>query len=528
MPAKFRNESTHFRASKTPKGLADFNEKFEAALKKVRANIGETHPMLIDGEEVAGDSVFADTNPANTSEVLGYFQKGDAEDVGEAVKAAKEAQPAWERVAWTKRAAIFEKASKDMARRKYELAAIMCLENGKNRIEAMYDVDEAIDFLGYYASRLRAERGFVQKMGEAFPGEKCETRLRPWGVFGVVAPFNFPLAIPTGMTTGALITGNAAVLKPASDTPWLSLELVRILHGAGVPKGVLHYVTGGGSDVGQALMDHPDLDGIVFTGSRDVGVKNFGAFVTARPRPYICEMGGKNAIVVTAKADLDRAADGVVKSAFGFGGQKCSACSRAYVHESVHDAFVAKLAAKTKALKVGPPEHADASLGPIINAAAVRTFADAVDLAKRDGGKVLAGGRVLKDGAFGRGNFVEPTVVDGLPRGHELFRRELFVPFVALATFTDLGEVIDEVNAADYGLTSGVFSRDKKEIARYFDDVEAGVVYANRARGGSTGAMVGAQSFGGWKFSGTTDRGAGGPWYLHQFMREQSRTVATK
>jgi 1-pyrroline-5-carboxylate dehydrogenase len=237
-------------------------------------------------------------------------------------------------------------------------------------------------------------------------------------------------------------------------------------------------------------------------------------------------MGGKNATVVTRSADLDKASTGVVKSAFGFGGEKCSATSRVYVHESVHDRFLDLLAAKTKKLKVDLPWRKDADMGPVINQAAVDTFRAAVEEAKKAGGRIVAGGNVISTGELAKGHFVEPTVVAGLPHAHNAFRTEYFVPFVAVAKFRDDEEVVREVNAADYGLTFGVFSGDAKEVQWFFDRVEAGVQYANRERGSSTGAMVGGQSFGGWKFSATTDRGAGGPWYLTQFLREQSRTYA--
>jgi 1-pyrroline-5-carboxylate dehydrogenase len=301
---------------------------------------------------------------------------------------------------------------------------------------------------------------------------------------------------------------------------------VRILHDAGVPKEALSLVTGGGREVGQPLIDHPGIGGLVFTGSRDVGMRNYRSFVSKRPRPYIAEMGGKNATVVTANADLDIAATGVLKSAFGFGGQKCSATSRVYVHESVYDAFVAKLQEKGKELHVDLPWKKEADFGPLINAGAVETWQAAVDAAKKAGGEFLVGGNKLARGELARGNFVEPTIVTGLPLDHAAFRTEYFAPFVAVGKFHDNEQCVREVNAADYGLTFGVVSQDAIEIQWFFDRCEAGVQYANRARGTSTGAMVGGQSFGGWKFSSTTARGAGGPWYLQQFLREQSRTYA--
>ena len=525
MHALPENENTVFRLAQAGR-TAELDREFEEAVSDLRKRQGATLPMLIAGKEVRGEKTFDDLDPS-TSEVIARFPKGTEADVDAAVKAAKAAQPAWERLGWEMRAAVFERAADIMRGRRPMFAALMCIENGKNRVEAYYDVDEAIDFLKFYAWHMRQNKGFVVPLGKPFPDETCISVMRPWGVFAVVGPFNFPVAIPTGMVTGALITGNAVVLKPASDTPWTAYEVVRVLHDAGVPKEALSFVTGGGREVGQPLIDHPDTDGLVFTGSRDVGMRNYQSFVGKRPRPYIAEMGGKNATVVTKNADVEAAATGVVKSAFGYGGQKCSATSRVYVHESVYDRFVERVTQNAKKLRVEMPWKKEADLGPVINKGAVETFQGAVDEARKANAQVLVGGEVMRDGAFAKGNFVQPTIVAGLPYTHEAFRSEYFVPFVAVAKFRDNEEVLREVNAADYGLTFGVFSEDANEVQWYFDRVEAGVVYANRERGASTGAMVGGQSFGGWKFSGTTSRGAGGPWYLQQFMREQSRTYAS-
>lgn len=520
MAASFENENTVFRDP------ARVDREFEEAVRDLRKRTGQSFPMLIAGKEVRHEATFDDLDPS-TGEVIARFPKGTEQDVDAAVKAAKAAQPAWEALGWEARAAIFERAADIMRERRPMLSALMCIENGKNRVEAYYDTDEAIDFLKFYARTMRENRGFVVPLGKPFPDETCVSVMRPWGVFAVVGPFNFPVAIPTGMATGALITGNAVVLKPASDTPWTAYEVVRILHDAGVPKDVLSFVTGGGREVGQTLIDHPDVGGLVFTGSREVGMRNYQSFVGKRPRPYIAEMGGKNATVVTKNADLDKAATGVLKSSFGFSGQKCSATSRVYVHESVHDAFVAKLVEKAKKLRVDVPWKKEADMGPLINKKAVETFENAVAAAKKAGCQVLVGGNKVAEGDLAKGFFVQPTIVAGLPHTNDVFRTEYFVPFVAIATFRDNEEAVREVNAADYGLTFGIMSNDPQEVQWFFDRVEAGVQYANRERGSSTGAMVGGQSFGGWKFSGTTDRGAGGPQYLQQFMREQSRTYAS-
>src|SRR5581483_6919312 len=278
----FENQNSVFRMAQAGK-TAELDRAFEEAYDRLRKRAGESLPMLVAGQEVRHPATFDDLDPA-TGEVIAKFPKGTSGDVEAAVRAAKAAQPAWERLGWEKRAAIIHRAGEIMVRERPHLAALMCLENGKNRVEAYYDVDEAIDFLFYYSDQMRQHKGYVVPLGKPFPDETCVSVLRPWGVFAVVGPFNFPAAIPTGMTTGALVTGNAVVLKPASDTPWTSYEVVRILHEAGVPRDVLSFVTGGGREVGQPLIDHPDVGGLVFTGSREVGMRNYQSFLGKKPR----------------------------------------------------------------------------------------------------------------------------------------------------------------------------------------------------------------------------------------------------
>jgi 1-pyrroline-5-carboxylate dehydrogenase len=339
----------------------------------------------------------------------------------------------------------------------------------------------------------------------------------------VLAPFNFPHALSAGMSSGALVAGNTVVYKPASATPISGYELARCYIDAGVPTGVFNFVTGSGGVVGEALTQHEDVDGVIFTGSKEVGLDLFREFSTDFPKPCITEMGGKNPTIVTAKADIDKAVEGVVKSAFGFSGQKCSACSRAYVDASVYDEFMRKLTERTKALKVGDPRDRDAYVGPVIDDRAVKRFEEAVSSA--GAGTVRAGGERLQGEAFDDGTYVAPTVIDGLPVDHELFRRELFLPFLVVAPVSSLDEALTLANDTEYGLTAGIFSEDQDEIARFFDGIEAGVVYANRKGGATTGAWPGCQSFCGWKASGSTGKGGLGPYYVQQFMREQSRTV---
>jgi 1-pyrroline-5-carboxylate dehydrogenase len=317
---------------------------------------------------------------------------------------------------------------------------------------------------------------------------------------------------------------NTVVFKPASVTPLLGYKLYEMMKQAGVPDGVFNFITGGGGTAGQELIDNKDVDGIVFTGSKDVGMHLIRDNATrAIPRPLVIEMGGKNPALIMRSADLDKATDGVWRSAFGAQGQKCSACSRVYVSKPIRDEFVRLLVEKTKKIKIGNPLNCDVYLGPVINEDAVKTYERAIAQAKADGGKILTGGRRLTEGDFAHGYFVEPTIIDGLPTSHPLFSEELFVPITVVGDVTTLDEAIDLANNTEYGLTAGIFSEDDRELEQFFNRIQAGVTYANRRAGATTGAWPGINSFGGWKASGSTGRGTGGPYYVQQFMREQSR-----
>ncbi|MDQ4099372.1 MAG: aldehyde dehydrogenase family protein, partial [Chloroflexota bacterium] len=339
----------------------------------------------------------------------------------------------------------------------------------------------------------------------------------------VLAPFNFPHALSAGMSAGALVAGNTVVYKPASATPLSGYELARCFHDAGVPGGAFNFLTGGGEEVGERLASHPDVDGVIFTGSKEVGFDLFRTFSREFPKPCITEMGGKNPTIVTRNADLDKAVEGVARSAFGFSGQKCSACSRVYVERPVYDDFIDRLVARTEELVVGDPVHREVFVGPVIDDRAVDRYEQAV--AKAREGTIRTGGRRLADGDLGRGHYVAPTVVDGLPVDHELFQKELFLPFVAVAPVDSFDEALELANDTEYGLTAGIFSEDSGEIERFFDGIIAGVVYANRKGGATTGAWPGCQSFCGWKGSGSSGKGGLGPYYVQQFLREQSRTL---
>jgi len=501
-----------------------FHRQFDGALARVRAQLGRDYPLYIAGEAVTSPAEpITDTSPIDTSVVLGRFATALPAHVDRAVAAARAAQPAWAHRGWRERVAVLRKAAGLIRDRKFELASIMSLEVGKSRLESMGDAEESADLIDYYCQQMEDASGFVRQMAKVTPVERNTDVLRPYGVFACIAPFNFPLALSTGMSSAALVAGNAVVYKPAEDAPWTGLKLYEVYRDAGLPPGAFHYLSGHGSEVGEALWRHPGVDGVVFTGSKEVGLRIFHGLSTRWIKPCLLELGGKNAAIVLESADLDAAAEGVTRSAFGLQNQKCSATSRVYVHRQVAQPFIAKLLEKAKGLKLGDPTERDVFFGPVINAAAVEKFERAVARAKQEG-EILLGGARLTGGVFDRGRFVAPTIAR-LPLGSALFGEELFVPFLAVGEVTGLEQAIAETNKADYGLTAGIFSKRAEEIERFFDQVEAGVCYVNKRTGATTGAWPGAQPFTGWKGSGSTGKGGCGPYYVAQFMREQSRTV---
>ncbi len=504
--------------------MEELHRELDTAIDRVRASFGRSYPLMIGGREIRAASQFDDRSPIDTRILLGTFQQASREQTREAIAAAKAAYPAWSARPWTERVALLKKVADGIRARRWELSALMGYEAGKNRLECVGDVEESADLIEYYCNQIEQHGGFATKLGTLGPNEDNSSVLRPYGVWAVISPFNFPLALAAGPAGGALVAGNTAVLKPASATPLLGYALYEITADAGLPPGVFNFITGGGSTAGQELIEHADVDGIVFTGSKDVGMHLIRDNATRRvPRPLIIEMGGKNPALVMNSADLDKASDGVMRSAFGAQGQKCSACSRVYLTKPIRAEFVRLLVEKTKKIRIGNPLNRDVYMGPVISADAVQTFERAVAQARRDGGTILTGGRRLTDGEFAHGHFVEPTIIDGLPTTHPLFSEELFVPITVLGDVTSLDEAIDLANSTEYGLTAGVFSEDDGEIQRFFDRIQAGVTYVNRRAGATTGAWPGINSFGGWKASGSTGRGTGGPYYVQQFMREQSR-----
>lgn len=520
----FENETTYLDYDQADQ-VGAFHAEYEAAVAEVRGDLGGTTHLRIDGDDVSADRTFDVTSPGELDLQIGEFPEADESLVDCAVTAAATASDSWSRRGWPERVDIVRNAADRMADRKFELAALMTLENGKNRREAIADVDEAIDFLRYYSRELERHDGYVYDTGEPTPGQHCENRLQPYGVFGVIAPFNFPLAILAGMTTGAVVTGNAAVVKPAERTPAIAHAFLEILEAAGLPDGVVNLVTGPGEPTGAAIVEHPTVDGVAFTGSRAVGRMIQDRFRDlGKPGPVIAELGGKNPVIVTAAADLDKAVPGVTNGAFSFSGQKCSATSRVYVVQDVYDEFLERAIAAAEEIPDHPPWNRAARLSPLITAEAYQRYQHISEQA-RETGTVHTGGRVVRDEALPQGRYVRPTVVSGVPHSHELAREEHFVPFYTVHPVDDLTEGIKKANDSPYGLCTGLFTEDQAEVDRWFDRIDSGMCYVNRSQSATTGALVHAQPFGGWKASGTTGKFAGGRWYLPQFMREQSRTV---
>lgn len=494
---------------------------FEARLRAARAAGAAPLPHVIADEPIADGSVFEREDPAHAETVASRAHAASAEVVGRAVATARAAAAAWRAVPYDERARRLRRVADEIAARRVELAAVVSLETGKTRTESILEVQEAQELILTYAGQLEENAGYTQALKSYVATERNVDTLRPYGVFGVIAPFNFPIALSTGMAVAALLAGNTVVFKPSEETPWTGALLEQLLRAAELPPGTFNLVHGG-SDTGRALAGAA-VDGIAFTGSAAVGREIVGKLATgAYPRPALVELGGKNPAIVSAGADLDKAAEGVARAAFGLSGQKCSACSRAIVVGAAYDEFVERLAAFTGSLAVGDPESRDSFLGPVVNRRSVARFDEAVRAATRDGSVVAGGGRPDLPG-----HYVAPTVVAGLPLGHPLTRDELFLPFVTVSGVATLDEAIAEANATDYGLTAGIFTEDETEAERFLDAIEAGIVYVNRRAGATTGAWPGTQSFCGWKSSGATGKGGLGPHYLPQFMREQSRTIVS-
>jgi len=501
--------------------------RFNEALAALKANLGQEYGMLIGGKEVYAVEKFEDRSPASTDVVLGVFQKGTAADAQAALAAARKAFPSWSKMKWQDRVALIRKAADEIDRRIYEIGAAMAMEVGKNRMEALGDVAETADLIRYACYQMEKNDGYVVEMGrDPLVGYKSTnvSVLRPYGVWLVISPFNFPGALTGGPTGSALVAGNTVVMKPATDTPWTVRLLAECFRDAGLPQGVLNYVTGPGRTLGQALIDSPEVDGVTFTGSFDVGMGIFRDFANGHfVRPTILELGGKNPAIVSRNADLERAAIGIVRSAFGLQGQKCSACSRVFIEDAVYDALVPKLVELTNKLTIGDPTDRAVYLGPVVNKSSYQDYQDFTEEISQ-AGKFLTGGKILTEGAYAKGYFCPPTLVADLPLSHRLWKHEMFLPITTLARVSSLEEAMRYANDVNYGLTAGFYGS-KEEVEWFFDKIEAGVNYANRPQGATTGAWPGFQPFGGWKGSGSSGKNGGGHYYLPLYMHEQIRTL---
>lgn len=521
MPPRFRVTYATLSADNE-----DLHAAYDEGLRLARAWLGTTIPGYVSGKPRTHGATFAVASPCDVSLQLCQVHESTQADVDDAVSAAAAAAAGWAAKPWQQRISLLRAAADLISERSNELAALMSLEVGKNRLEALGDVEEAADLIRYYCQQIEDNDGFAQQMGTLTPRERNRSVMRPYGVWGVISPFNYPMALAAGPAGAALAAGNTVILKPSRQGSFTAAKLYECLRDAGLDPEVFHLLPGG-DEVGAQLVAHPGVGGLTFTGSYAVGMSIYRKFADRYPKPVVCEMGGKNPAIVSAKADLDVAAAGVARSAFGLSGQKCSACSRAYVQREVYDDFLAKLAAQARALVIGNPTERSAFLGPVIDTQAVERFTRVVAHA-RDHGQVAVGGDVLR-GADGLpdGYYVAPTVVTGLPADDWIFREELFVPVVAVAPVATLDEAVTKANSTDLGLTAGFFSADQAEISDFLDRIQAGVVYVNRGAGATTGAWPGVQPFGGWKGSGSSGRAGGGLHYVQQYLREQSQTVVS-
>jgi len=507
---EFKNEAwTDFSS-------AENQEAMKAALAKVRAEFGKEYDLLIGGEWQKGAKQIRSVNPSKPSEVVGVVQGASAEQAKQAVESAHAYFREYAKLPAATRAAMLLRLADIIRNRKLEFDAWQVYEAGKTWIEADADVSEAIDFCEFYA-RLALRHDSPDPVPQ-FPGEKDEMRYIPLGVGVVIPPWNFPLAILLGTATSALVAGNTIVLKPSSDTPVNAAKFVEAALDAGFPPKALNFVTGSGSEIGDVIVGHPKTRFISFTGSKEVGLGIVELAAKAQPgqiwiKRVVAEMGGKDPIVVDSECDLDAAVQGVFVSAFGFQGQKCSACSRAIVDETVYDAFLEKLKTKVAGVKVGPSDDPANYMGPVINERARKSILEYIEIGKKEGRLVCGGGP-----ADGEGYFIQPTVIADIDSKARIFQEEIFGPVLAVTKARDFDHALELANDSEYGLTGSLYSTNREKLRRAADEFHVGNLYFNRK---STGAMVGCHPFGGFNMSGT-DSKAGGPDYLLQFLQSKS------
>jgi 1-pyrroline-5-carboxylate dehydrogenase len=497
--------------------------EFTAALVRLAGGLGDEHPFYLDGAAQRGDGWEDERSPRDGRVLVGRFATASADDFDRAVERAQRFFPEWSAVEWPARVEIVRRVSTAVAERRYELAAILAHEVGKPLLEALGEVDECAVLIDYYCDQLVAHGGFCTEMGEPGSRERAYSVLRPYGVWAVIGPFNFPMALLLGPIAAALLTGNTVVAKPSPHGYLSGLAVYDLFRQAGVPPSALHLLTIPEERLGERLYSNRTLGGLTFTGSYATGMKLYRGFTLKHPRPAICEMGGKNPAIVTASADLHKAALGVSRSAFGFSGQRCSGCSRVLVAREVHDELVTLLEECRREVRVASPLDPETQVGPVISPASVERMGEAVREC-REAGLRVHGGRRLQEGELRYGNYVEPAVAE-VPADARVLREELFTPFVAVRPVDSLADALQLANSLVFGLTAGLYASDEAEIERFLNEIHAGVVYVNREAGATTGAWPGIQPFGGWKGSGTTGVGAGGIHYLQRYAREQSRTL---
>ncbi len=511
----FANEPfTDFKA-------AENAAKMREALESVARQLGREYDLVIGGERLKTAEKITSVNPARPAQVVGVHQKAGAEHAEPAMAAALRAFESWSMTSWDEQVSLLLGAADAIRRRKFEFCAWLTYEVGKNWAEADADVGETIDFLEFYAReavRLAAAKTPIQ-----YPGERNELLYVPLGVGAVIPPWNFPFAIMAGMTAASIVSGNTVVLKPSSDAPTIAAKFVEVLEEAGMPAGVVNFCPGSGASFGNAIVEHPKTRFIAFTGSKAVGLEIHERAAKTQPgqiwiKRTILEMGGKDSILVCADADLDKAAEGVVASAFGFSGQKCSACSRAIVEAPVYDAFVERVRERVAKLTVGDPA-ANHNLGPVVNGAALKSMLRYIEIGKKEG-RLIAGGDApaTQDGGY----YLEPTVIADVAPDAALAQEEIFGPVLAVIRVADFDEGLKVANNTEYGLTGSIYSTDRKKLDRARREFHVGNLYFNRK---CTGAMVGAHPFGGFNMSGT-DSKAGGADYLLLFT--QAKSVAEK
>jgi 1-pyrroline-5-carboxylate dehydrogenase len=490
--------------------------QMQAAVERVRSELGREYELLIGGERVKTGNFLNSLNPSRPSQIVGRHHKANAELARAAVEKAYAHFEEWAAVPAAKRADMLLRAAEILRTRKFEFNAWLAFEAGKTWPEAEAETAEAIDFCEYYARQML--RFLPADAPVQLAGEKDQITYLPLGVGVIIPPWNFALAILAGMTTAALVAGNTVIIKPSSDTPTVAQKFVELLLEAGFPSFSSSLLTGSGAEVGDVIVEHPKTRFVSFTGSRDVGLRINE--LAAKPRKgqiwikrVVAEMGGKDAIVVDREADIENAVTGVVQSAFGYQGQKCSACSRAIVDEAIYDEFLEKLKERVGSLTIGPADESQGYMGPVINSKARESILEYIEVGKKEG-RLLTGGEATD----GDGYFVKPTVIADVNPDARLFREEIFGPVLAVTKARDFDHALQLANDSEYGLTGAVFTKNREKIAKARDRFFVGNLYINRK---CTGAMVGAHPFGGFNMSGT-DSKAGGPDYLLQFLQAKS------